>query len=364
MDLISTYANGVSELANFSRSLETAPLIVDVIANPHAGFFKRQATVEKLIIELEQRLAELRLRHPRRKVEINTVHFTEYPGHARLIAEQILDREEAASSGIEHLLIGCGGDGTSNEICTALVDADASLLDRLKMLRLPLGTGNDVADAPTFPQAYDLILGPQRTTKTGALRVTTRSGKSLYSFNIGSIGLDAYIAGLTNRFKRAIPGHAYKFLVDFGSLFYEQKVKPGRMTIRLHRGGMGLEKSASVEAASAAETRIDGFVPSMVVVGISGGRTYGGHMPVLPGPQNVCLIAGMSVLKKIRSKKLFYRGLHGELPEVSFHSAQRVDIEYQGSMPLQLDGELTWLDASDFPVSFQVLPPRIKVLRG
>ncbi len=350
MDLVSAYANDVSELTNFSLSLETAPLIVDVIANPHAGFFKRQATVAKLLQELESRLAELRRREPPRKVEINTVHFTEYPGHARLITEQILEREEKASSGIEHLLIGCGGDGTSNEICTALVNAGGSLLDRLKLLRLPLGTGNDVADAPTFSQAYDLILGSQRTMRTGALRVTTRRGASLFSFNIASVGLDAYIADLTNRFKRAIPGDAYKFLVDIGSLFFEQKVKPGPMRIRLHNDGL--------------QSTIEGFVPSMVVVGISGGRTYGGHMPVLPGPQNVCLIAGMSVLKKIRSKKLLYRGLHGELPEVSFHSADRVDIEYRSRMPLQLDGELTWLTEADFPISFQVLPPGIKVLRA
>jgi diacylglycerol kinase family enzyme len=350
MDLISAYANNISELTRFSNSPEAAPLIVDVIANPHAGFFKRQATVQKQILELERRLSDLRLRFPRRKVEINMVHFTERPGHARAITEEILEREERAQSGIEHLLIGCGGDGTSNEICSALVDAAPSLLDRLKLMRLPLGTGNDVADAGTFGQAYDLILGPQRAVKTGALHVTTRSGASLYSFNIGSVGLDAYIAGLTNRLKRAIPGQAYKFMVDIGSLFYEQRVKPGRMDIRLYSG--------------VTETRVDGFVPSMVVVGISGGRTYGGHMPVLPGPQNVCLIERMGVLKKVRSKKLLYRGLHGELPEVRFFTADRVNIQYDGLMPLQLDGEITWLKAADFPLSFRVLQPRINVLRA
>ncbi|HUI69281.1 MAG TPA: diacylglycerol kinase family protein [Spirochaetia bacterium] len=350
MDLTSAYANGVSELTGFSRVTETAPLIVDVIANPHAGFFKRQATVQKHILELERRLAELRLQCPRRKVEINTVHFTEYPGHARVIAEQILTREERAHSGIEHLLISCGGDGTSNEICTTLVDADSSLLERLKLLRLPLGTGNDSADAATFSQAYDLILGPQHTVRAGALHVTTRLGKTLYSFNIASVGLDAYIAGLTNKFKRAIPGQAYKFMVDLGTLFYEQKVKPGPMNIRLSWGG--------------AETTVEGFVPSMVVVGISGCRTYGGHMHVLPDQENVCLVAGMGVLKKLRSKKLFFQGLHGSLPEVRFARADRVDIEYDKVMPLQLDGELTWLQAKDFPISFRVLTPRINVLRA
>ena len=350
MDLINAYANGVSELTNFSQSLEKAPLIVDVIANPHAGFFKRQTTVQKILLELEQKLNDLRRRYPRRRVEINTVHFTEYPGHARVITEQILDKEEKARSGIEHLLIACGGDGTSNEICTALVGAGSSVLDRLKLLRLPLGTGNDVADASTFTEAYELILGSQRTVKTGATQVTTGAGSSLYSFNVGSIGLDAYIVGLTNRFKRVIPGDAYKVMVDLGSLFYEQRVHPGRMDIRIH-GSNGV-------------TELDGFVPSMVIVGISGRRTYGGHMSVLPGAENVCVVGGMSVWKKIRSKKKFYAGRHGELAEVRFYDARQVDISYSGRMPLQLDGELVWLESGDFPISLRVLPPRIKVLRS
>ena len=91
-----------------------------------------------------------------------------------------------------------------------------------------------MADAHTFAEAYDLILGGQHVAKTGALRVTTADGTPRYSFNIASIGLDAYIAGLTNRFKRVIPGDAYKSLVDIGSLFYEQKVKPLPMDIGIH----------------------------------------------------------------------------------------------------------------------------------
>jgi diacylglycerol kinase family enzyme len=348
MDLISTYANGVSELTNFSQSLEKSPLIVDVIVNPRAGFFKRQSTLAKMIFELEEKLKELRRKFPRRRVEINTVHLTERPGHARMITEDILDKESRASSGIEHLLIGCGGDGTSNEICTALVHAPEALLEKLKLLRLPLGTGNDVADTPSFSEAYDLILGGQHTTKTGALSVSCGAHEPRYSFNIGSVGLDAYIVGLTNRFKRIIPGEAYKVMVDIGSLFYEQRVHPVPMNIRLFRGRK--------------KTSIEGILPSMVVVGISGGRTYGGHMPVLPGDENVCIVDRMTMLAKVVKKKLFYEGRHGEIPQVSFHTADRVDIEYAGRIPMQLDGELVWLDAGDFPLSMRVIEPKIKIL--
>jgi len=349
MDLIAEYANGVSELTKFSHQPEQLPLIVDVIVNPHAGFFKRLSTVSKLIAELELKLVELRRRAPRRKVEVNTVHFTEHPGHARLITEKILDDEARASSGIERLLIACGGDGTSNEICTALVGAETPILDQMKLLRLPLGTGNDVADAPTFSQAYDLILGSRLGTKTGALRVTAAGSPSRYSFNIGSIGLDAYIAGLTNNFKRVIPGDAYKLMVDIGSLFYERRIKPQQMEIAVTSNGV--------------TTQLESFVPSMVAMGISGGRTYGGHMPVLPGTENLCIVGSMTVLEKIRNKKLFYVGRHGELPQARFFTASRIDIGYCGRIPMQLDGEFTWLTPADFPLSMEILAPRIKVLR-
>jgi diacylglycerol kinase family enzyme len=350
MDLVTTYAQGVSELTKFSHKVKEDPLIVDVIVNPHAGFFKRQSTLTGLIQDLERKLADLRLGAPQRKVEIKTVHFTEYAGHARVIMDGILNEEARNGTGIERLLIGCGGDGTSNEICTSLVDAEGSILDRLKLLRLPLGTGNDVADATTFEQAYDLILGPQNAVKTGALVITIPGAAPRYSFNVASIGLDAFIVELTNRFKRVIPGDAYKVMVDVGSLFYEQRIHPLPMNIRV-RGTSG-------------ETVVEPFVPSMIVVGISGGRTYGGHMPVLPGRENVCLVQSMGVMDKVRNKKLFYQGRHGELPQVRFFSASRVDIDYKARIPMQLDGEVFWLEPKDFPLSIQVLDPKIKVLHS
>jgi diacylglycerol kinase family enzyme len=349
MDLVSAYANGVSELAKYAHEPEPAPLVVDVIVNPHAGFFKRKSTVANLILDLQKKIDDLRRRLPQRKVELNTVHFTEHPGHARDIAEEILGREARTKSGLEHLLIGCGGDGTSNEICSALVHADARLLEQVKLLRLPLGTGNDVADAPTFEDAYNLILGPQVPRRTGALMVTPRGGKTLYSFNVASIGLDAYIAGLTNRFKRVIPGDAYKFMVDLGSLFYERRVKQLPMDVTVH--------------GEAGAVRVDAFVPSMVIVGISGSRTYGGHMPVLPGTDNVCLVGSMKIMEKLRNKKLFYQGRHGELPQVRFMRGRSVDIAYNGIIPMQLDGELTWLSPDDFPLTMTVLEPTINILR-
>ena len=107
--------------------------------------------------------------------------------------------------------------------------------------------------------------------------------------------------------------------MNIGTLFYGQVVHPQPMDIHLFDGRL--------------ETEVKGMVPSMVVVGASGHRTYGGHMPVLPGDENVCIVDGMSIMRKISQKKLFYLGTHGELPEVSFHRADRVDIDYRDPHP-------------------------------
>ena len=71
----------------------------------------------------------------------------------------------------------------------------------------------------------------------------------------------------------------------------------------------------------------------------------------------------MSIFRKIQQKRLFYLGTHGELPEVRFYRADRVDIDYASRIPLQLDGEIVWLEPKDFPLSLRLVNAKIKVLR-
>lgn len=348
MDLISTYADGVSRLPRYASPIPSAPLIVDVIVNPTAGFFKRRTRLRRIVADLQMRLGDLSMRLPGRKVEFEKVHFTEYAGHAHRIVEEILDAEGKSSTGSERLLIGCGGDGTSYEICTTLIGADAALLERIKLLRFPLGTGNDVADAATIEEAYDLILGEGASVKTGALRVRVPGLPDLYSFNIASIGIDAYVVELTNSIKRVVPG-AYKAFVDVGSLFYEGVIRPKPMDVVLHH--------------AVGRTELRGILPTTVVMGISGHRTYGGHVPVLPGDPNVCVIGPMGLFEKIRNKKLIFEGRHGELAQTRFYSAHRMDVESEGNLIMQLDGEVFRLSGRNFPLSINLEEPKIRILR-
>ena len=74
MNLIEAYARGVAELSRYvgsshlraetvvddNRSLAAGtPVRVDVVVNPHAGFFRKQRTVRGILRELNQRLERL-----------------------------------------------------------------------------------------------------------------------------------------------------------------------------------------------------------------------------------------------------------------------------------------------------------------
>ena len=88
----------------------------------------------------------------------------------------------------------------------ALVMADDARLDRIKLLRLPLGTGNDAADAQTFDEAYDLI-----EQKMGKIR------DELEDVDIGFAFLPAF------------RGRGYALEAAAATLDY------GRTTLGLHR---------------------------------------------------------------------------------------------------------------------------------
>lgn len=345
MDAVERYAEGICELNRYSQA---RTLVVDTIVNPSAGFFRRKRTLRKIIMELERRLSSLKQQHPHRRVELHRIHFTQYCGHAKSITERILEDELRRDSGTERLIIGAGGDGTSNEICTTLYAADLTVLERMKLLRFPLGTGNDNADAKTFQQAYALILGRQETERTAALCVETQTQRR-FAFNIASVGLDAYVTRLTNFFKRVVPGEAYRLMVNAGTLFYDSRYGNEPVQITLRNAGTEV---ARVRTAL-----------TMISVGVSGNRTYGGGMHILPGQENVCLIKAMGLLKKLGSKQLLFRGEHGSLQETRFYTADELIVDRIASeLPVQVDGEDFLLLPGDLPLRVRLLEPRIQVV--
>jgi diacylglycerol kinase family enzyme len=264
--------------------------------------------------------------------------------------------EGAAREGGEDffLIITAGGDGTSLEVQSALYHAPVELREHFAILRLPMGTGNDGADAAELDGALDLLIRPVDLVKARALRLLTAgSGKGPFlAFNILSVGLDAFVTHMTNKMKGRLPGDSYKLWVDIAALFYDRVYTVGPLDVR------ALDEEG--REVPGGKFRRDIL---LLAVGASGRRTYGSRKKILPDDRNVCALNQMPLLRKLALKGLFNTGTHIDKPEAALFNASRV--EFSGLHPIlaQMDGETVLLGPEDFPAVIELTPPVIPVLK-
>ncbi|MFW6247656.1 MAG: diacylglycerol/lipid kinase family protein [bacterium] len=319
-------------------------LTVDVVVNLQAGSLSSEkravATVEALnrltsgIVGPERPDGSLAMRF----------HVTHYVGHAREISCDLVSR---CTPGV-HLILSLGGDGTHGDVLSAYESSTWSSSSRRFFVRLPMGTGNDGADARDLPSMVRLLLGSAEERRAARLVVKPSRMSTFRGFNIASVGLDAYVAYLTNRLKGRFGGDLYKVIADVMTLLYERVVGADPMVVSC------LSEEGSPDELAGR------FM--LVAFGVSGYRQYGGGKVVLPGYENVCAIERLGLLGKVRLKSLFYRGEHIHESNVHMRSAKRITIEYGRSIPLQIDGETVWLEKHNFPLEMHVLPPEVPVL--
>ncbi|WP_455382593.1 diacylglycerol/lipid kinase family protein [Salinispira pacifica] len=355
---IDEFFRGIVKVLSYSHRLKRCRYAVDVIVNPVAGrvarhgIFHQELGVVRSFVE--------RLHRQRREsggpVESGVepeakLHISTRPGQAADIAAAILEgirKRGALEPQTRNLVVTVGGDGTHEEVLGVLYHGDPVDLQRLEIFRLPMGTGNDSADALEVAEACDILYEGEDGKRVGALRVTPKGMEPLYSFNIASLGIDAYITYLTNKLKSVIPGDVYKVLADVSTLFYQPPYRHGPMTI-------------TAESDSGERSVFQGrFV--LVAMGLSGHRVYGGAKPVLPGDENLCMMSEVGIVRKVRLKKMLYAGTHTQQPETTMASARRITIDYDGRIPVQVDGEACWLESSNFPVEIEIMEPRLHVL--
>jgi len=146
---------------------------VTVIANPVAGPSWRRRPPEAVAARIEQML--------HRCQADGEVRLTSGPGHAETLAR------DALKEGAE-LVVAWGGDGTINEVASALMHSRAALGI------VPMGSGNGLAreiGAPAGPEAalQAALTGQDRMIDAGEL-----NGRVF--FNAAGVGFDAHVAAV------------------------------------------------------------------------------------------------------------------------------------------------------------------------
>ena len=393
MDL-NYFAGALTGICTHSLLAPGRKLVWTIIANPGAGGFtiKQRWKKHRAILEDYSSKAQANPTRPccpshtagqsvsgnqnacgkydEKSLAENGLVLTCGPGHAKQIAETLineaaaeLDKSNKSSSHNKaseaspfYLIITAGGDGTSWEVLSALYHAPQQVRDSAVILRLPMGTGNDGADAPELDGALEFLVKPVKIEKTAALRLlSSPSGPAsskgpFLAFNILSVGLDAFVTHMTNKMKGKLPGDSYKLWVDIASLIYDQLYKVDYM---------------DVKALDAQGKFITSFREKVLLlaVGASGHRTYGSHKKILPDERNVCTVRQMPLLRKVALKGLFTTGKHITKPESILFNANRVEFSAMHPILAQMDGETVLLERSDFPAAIELTEKVIPVLK-
>jgi diacylglycerol kinase family enzyme len=353
------YLDGFRRLAERSSLFAGRDLRVVMIANPVAGGFtlaKRAAQNRKW---LEDALDLAGGRDVLAKSSSGRLYETRSPGHAGEIAREVfLSALAEENPDAFYLVVIAGGDGTSLDIQTEyaklfLAQGASRLPEKVCLLRLPFGTGNDGSDGRTLDQTLALLTGPARFERQRAVRVFPSLGKNgdqWFSFNIASVGIDAFITHMTNRVKRYFPGDFYKLWVDLACVFYGMAYTVGKMTAIM----------SSTEGPSPVS---HGGRFLFALMGVSGHRTYGSNQKILPDDNNVCAIREMPIARKLALKNGIRPGKHAAYPETILCKADKMVLYYGERILLQLDGEARLLYPADFPLTMELTAPFITTIK-
>ena len=340
-------AEGLSYLLDRAPGLPCRLAGAMLVANPTAGGFTRPSYARKRHAELtalKAQAAAMPLRSGTPRLELG---LTEKPAHAAELAHLFFAGARAAGlrDGEFRLVMTAGGDGTSLEVLTSLMELPPEERRHYAVLRLPFGTGNDGSDGRDLRVALGRFLGPCAFSQSVAVLTTPKpeGGKGpIWAFNIASFGIDAYVTLMTNKLKTVFPGDFYKLWVDIASVFYNTAWPTREMGIKAHSAAGDLVRDFHREIL-------------FVAMGISGRRRYGSNKPILPGDENVCAVNQMPILRKLAVKGPLQTGGHRGFPEVDLFGARKLLIDYADRILFQADGEVTRFDPPDFPLTMELV---------
>lgn len=334
-------------------------LAVLYIVNPAAGGFTQEKKSRQNYLALERIYEACKDKDKKTEIASTYIYETKKKGHGKEIVSLILEKV-VQDKEQDFLLVTAGGDGTGLEVQTALFHAAEksaeikdALKNRLTLLRLPLGTGNDGTDGKNIEESLERLLQPAYFALQPAVSVYGQNNKDKpwYAFNIASIGIDAFITHMTNVSHKIMPGDFYKIWLDLACLFYEFKYPCGKAKVDLF--------DENDTAFCHLEEKI-----LFCLLGVSGYRKYGSGQYILPNDENFSLAKKMSLFHKMLLKGKIKSGKHCFSDKFIFKKAQKIQIDYSKNILVQMDGEVHELNKSDFPIIMEKTEPVIRIIQN
>lgn len=265
------------------------------IINPKSG---GKDASSRLVQQIEARFATERAG----KYEIV---FTEFAGHARQLAEEAVKNKA-------QIVVAAGGDGTVNEVCSALVSSHTAFG------LIPMGSGNGFARSLKIPlnpaEAIQALVMP----RIGHMDVGKIDNN--YFFGVAGLGLDAQIGARFQEF--GIRGPLPYFYIGFREYF---KYSYEEFTI------ISAEQNITVQP---------------LLITIANTNQYGNGAVIAPhadfsdGLFDVCIIGKLNLLQGFCK---FHSLFNNKIDKQSFYTCFRTDrlkiIRSKGPGLFHTDGE-------------------------
>lgn len=238
-------------------------------------------------------------------------------------------------------VIALGGDGLVHEVINGLMQRDAA--DRPIFGLIPVGSGNDYAASLGVSSKVDKAIEQLFAAQVRMADIGCCNGE-FYAETV-SFGLDAAIAidTMDRRKRTGRTGTMLYFAAGLDQMMSHLDLYPYRMTLSDGRSSSG-----------------EGYL-----LAVQNGQTYGGGFKVCPqsrlndGMLDICV--AHPPLNALTATALFVRakeGFHTKAKQIEFFRTDCVRVEFDASVPAQIDGEL--LEGTSFDIS--VLPRALRVL--
>jgi diacylglycerol kinase (ATP) len=246
-------------------------------------------------------------------------------GHARALAAA------AVADGATRILV-CGGDGTINEVASALAHADCALGI------LPFGRGNDLAAALDIPRALEAAVAVFLAGHTRRIDLGAVNGRVFCT--VAATGFDAEVA---RRVRTGHWHHAGRFAYAGGVLGSLWTYRAAQLRLE---GDFGVREGEYLLAAA------------------SNTGSYGGGIWIAPdarpddGMLDCCLVRPMPSLRRVRVFLAAYGGGHVRFPEVEIVRTRELRVTADRALPVITDGEL----AGETPAVFGIMPMALRVI--
>ncbi|RKX94976.1 MAG: hypothetical protein DRZ90_10980, partial [Spirochaetes bacterium] len=170
---IRDFAEVTRHLLHGSRLFIEEGAVIEVLVNPASGLLKWSSAHRQMMRHLK-RLAKAQSTSdiPREGLEVR-FHETENREQAGSRAVELALSLVSSGKPGKRLMILAGGDGFHNDISTALLKAVPEIMKEVILFRLPMGTGNDNADAATVEEAFAILGSASGTRKDSLIEAHT-----------------------------------------------------------------------------------------------------------------------------------------------------------------------------------------------